>query len=1123
MLIDANHPEEMRVVVTNGNRLEEFDFETSTKKQLKGNIYLAKVTRVEPSLQAAFVDYGGNRNGFLAFSEIHPDYFQIPLADREALVREVEKAAREDAEREARADAGEGPEIEEVGGSDVDDIAAGGASRRRLQPHRQYKIQEVIKKRQLILVQVAKEERGTKGAALTSYISLAGRYCVLMPNTPNGGGISRKISDARTRKKLRETLTELGTPAGMSVVLRTAGAERTKTEIKRDYEYLSRLWDDIRERTLSSRAPALIYEEADIIKRSIRDIYSNDIDELLVEGGDGYRAAKEFMRMLMPSRARLVKQYGDRIPLFHRYQVETQLASMHSPTVRLPSGGYVVINQTEALVAIDVNSGRSTRERNIEETALKTNLEAADEVARQLRLRDLAGLIVIDFIDMDDRKNNRAVERRLKEAMKADRARIQLGRISGFGLLELSRQRLRPSLIEASTMQCPHCGGTGLVRSVESTALAALRAVEEEGIRERTEELVLRVPTEVALYIFNHKRDMLADIEARYVFRVVVEAADNLTPPMPYELERTRQRKEGEIPERPATAERPVTAESSAAAADADAARIAAEVAEAEAEEEAMAEEEAAAEARSEAAAEPRPEADSQSEEERNRRKRRRRSRRRKRRDDETLSAAEGDDQTDAEGDDQDETDGETDASDTDASDTGASDTGASGTEAVAGGESAEEARTAEENGRRRRRRRRRRPGNGEARTDVQAADDDNGDGDADAADDAVTEAEAEAPVAEASVTEAPAAEAAEAEEGRGRRRRRRRRQPDVDAVAEVEAVAEAEAAPAPVSDTAPAEAAADEAAVDAEPVEAARADEVPAEAAQAEDVEAEDGQAEDGVVAEQAPAEEAAATGHPAAEPEAVGADLVPEADAVVVADAVVAEEPVAAAPEKPKRRRKVKAETEAEAPAEAEAAPKPSRRRKVAGTAADAPADAEVVAEEAPVRKRATRAKATTTKAATTRTAAAKTAKAATPAKTTRTRKAKAAEPVEGAAAEAPKPRRRRKAEPAVEAAEPALVVTAVETGAEPPVIDGPAAAAVAEAAEAPAAPLEPPFREDATTEPAPATEPTTATETAAETGTDAAPQPAGDDEPAVTVIEAEGAPARPRRGWWASRGRS
>jgi ribonuclease E len=818
MLIDATHSEETRVVVVNGNRLEEFDFETSTKRQVKGNIYLAKVTRVEPSLQAAFVEYGGNRHGFLAFSEIHPDYYRIPVSDRRIIGSDLQipeaasleaageiadesgvpledalpepvmvvetEASQDDASNEGHHKAGyaagedeaasevgdkepgaEAPAVEtsyattgsdaptasselqatastdaekppsphagtdleaaqpapvrnwvaasagdavitseefgiesngppsgdliahaeeyrgptqhqesdagfstaptpaeardrvgavseppvwaaeesrgtEVletsisargengGGEDSDPpVWSGNSSRdevfgiprpsdgegenpeisqtrvatkgedveslvreaaalengengrhrgnqiyaplegengeaeiietlggdefeevetQRPRAHRHYKIQEVIRRRQIMLVQVTKEERGNKGAALTTYLSLAGRYCVLMPNTARGGGVSRKITNLADRRRLKEILEELEIPEGMGVIVRTAGAERSKAEIKRDYEYLLRLWNEIRELTLRSTAPALIYEEGDLIKRSIRDLYTRDIDEVLVEGEEGYRTAKAFMKMLMPSHAKRVQPYRDpQIGLLHRFQVESQIDAIHSPVVQLRSGGYVVIDQTEALVAIDVNSGRSTRERNIEETALRTNLEAAEEIARQLRLRDLAGLIVIDFIDMEEHRNQGAVERRLKEALRSDRARIQVGRISPFGLLEMSRQRLRSSLTEASTQPCPHCGGTGFVRSTESTALYVLRSIEEEGMRRRSAEVCVYVPTTVALYILNHKRESLAQLEARYGIHVLVARDDSLIPPA-FRLERLRAIEPGE-------------------------------------------------------------------------------------------------------------------------------------------------------------------------------------------------------------------------------------------------------------------------------------------------------------------------------------------------------------------------------------------------------------------------------------------------------------------------------------------------------------------------------------------------------------------------------------------------
>ncbi|UWQ44174.1 Rne/Rng family ribonuclease [Leisingera aquaemixtae] len=675
MLIDATHAEETRVVVVDGNKVEEFDFESENKRQLAGNIYLAKVTRVEPSLQAAFVDYGGNRHGFLAFSEIHPDYYQIPVADREALMEE-ERAyaeamrARDEEEEEkpskpkrsrrskssakaAKASSGDAVETKEVGVSDektgeiagmetidLSDSAAAadvpaelaevpegsspvervaetpveepedeneapaeaaeadasavagdeaadeaeaaaaeaeteadaeeakaedaagdegdenGESRRadaatkdetiesvaeeddsedirppRKPRPRRYKIQEVIKVRQVLLVQVVKEERGNKGAALTTYLSLAGRYCVLMPNTARGGGISRKITNAADRKKLKDIASELDVPTGAGLIVRTAGAKRTKAEIKRDYEYLQRLWEQIRELTLKSIAPAKIYEEGDLIKRSIRDLYNRDIDEVLVEGDRGYRIAKDFMKMIMPSHAKNVKHYQDALPLFARYQVESYLGGMFNPVVQLKSGGYIVIGVTEALVAIDVNSGRATKEASIEETALKTNLEAAEEVARQLRLRDLAGLIVIDFIDMDERKNNAAVEKRMKDKLKTDRARIQVGRISGFGLMEMSRQRLRPGMIEATTAPCPHCHGTGLIRSDDSMALSILRQIEEEGTRRRSREVLVRCPVSIANFLMNQKREHIAQIEARYGLSVRIEGDAHLVSP----------------------------------------------------------------------------------------------------------------------------------------------------------------------------------------------------------------------------------------------------------------------------------------------------------------------------------------------------------------------------------------------------------------------------------------------------------------------------------------------------------------------------------------------------------------------------------------------------------------
>ncbi len=578
MLIDARHREETRVAVTKGNRIEEFDFESAEHKQLKGNIYLAKVTRVEPSLQAAFVEYGGNRHGFLAFSEIHPDYYQIPKEDRAALLREEAEHAAEAAMRaEDDLDALEG-EVEDMaadgdnerrdvhdedGFDDHGDEAAdfaddaavdsgedddgenegseareeqrgprrdgrrgkgrGRGNRRdderdtsKMSLRRKYKIQDVIRRRQVMLVQVVKEERGSKGAALTTYLSLAGRYCVLMPNTMHGGGISRKISNGADRRKLKAMIDELDLPPTMGCIVRTAGMSRTKVEIKRDFDYLARLWDEIRDKTLQSAAPALIHSDSDLIKRAIRDIYHRDIEEVLVEGEEGFRAAKEFMKLLMPSHARKVKQYADPVSLYQRYGVEDQLAGMYNPVVQLKSGGYLVINPTEALVSIDINSGRSTREHNIEQTALNTNLEAANEIARQLRLRDMAGLVVIDFIDMDHSSNIRKVERAMKEALKNDRARIQIGRISGFGLMEMSRQRLRTGVLEASTRPCPHCDGTGLVRTASSAGLGALRMIEEEAARGKGSRITLRASQEATFYLLNEKRRELREIEELY-------------------------------------------------------------------------------------------------------------------------------------------------------------------------------------------------------------------------------------------------------------------------------------------------------------------------------------------------------------------------------------------------------------------------------------------------------------------------------------------------------------------------------------------------------------------------------------------------------------------------------
>ena len=676
MLIDATHPEETRVVVLRGQRVEEFDFESASRRQLRGNIYLAKVTRVEPSLQAAFVDYGGNRHGFLAFSEIHPDYYQIPIADRQALIAEEERAQRAaeaEAERhanhrprasdvrrdeiksrpsEAAADisgteaedeaaamaagseqmapeasstlaapgspalgmASEGGEsipapsatseipmelsslqsmsaaetiptdgndglnpaaneiaapaehadsdtgetranpslanVTEVNGSDADEEtieSVGGADAMEEVPERmprlrrQYKIQEVIKRRQVMLVQVVKEERGTKGAALTTYLSLAGRYSVLMPNTARGGGISRKITSADDRRRLKEIAQELDVPEGMGVILRTAGASRTKTEVKRDFEYLLRVWETVRDLTLKSTAPKLVYEEGSLVKRSIRDLYNKEIDEIVVSGEHAYQEAKEFMRMLMPSHGKNVRLYTEALPVFTRYGIESQLDAMFTPVMQLRSGGYIVINQAEALVAIDVNSGRATREHHIEDTALKTNLEAAEEIARQLRLRDLAGLIVIDFIDMDEKRNNRAVERRLKECLRHDRARIQVGHISHFGLLEMSRQRIRSSVLESSTEKCANCGGTGHVRSVASVALQLLRALDEMLLKGATHNVIVRTRSDTALYLLNHKRAHLRALEERFRIFIVVTADAGMVGQVPFLIDRGEQ------------------------------------------------------------------------------------------------------------------------------------------------------------------------------------------------------------------------------------------------------------------------------------------------------------------------------------------------------------------------------------------------------------------------------------------------------------------------------------------------------------------------------------------------------------------------------------------------------
>lgn len=515
MLIDAAHAEETRVAIVDGRQVEEFDFESTARRQLRGNIYLAKVTRVEPSLQAAFIEYGGNRHGFLAFNEIHPDYYQIPVADREAIMAEAHS---------------DDDDHDDLGREGDDESEGGLADEERLKRRlmRRYKIQDVIKRRQILLVQVVKDERGAKGAALTTWLSLAGRYCVLMPNTGKGGGISRKITNTSDRRRLKAAASALKVPKGMGLIIRTAGAKRTKAEIKRDYEYLLRLWETIRENTLKSNAPAVIYEEENLVRRAVRDMYDKDFDGIQVEGLEGFKEARDFMRVLMPSQAKKIHLYQGSKPLFAANGIEELLTQIHQPVVPLKSGGYLVINQTEALVAIDVNSGRSTKERNVEATATKTNLEAAVEAARQLRLRDLAGLIVIDFIDMDEGKNNRAVEKALKDALAKDRARIQMGRISGFGLMEISRQRRRLGVIEGATEVCPHCQGAGRIRSAESAALVTLRAVDIEAGRNGAGSVNLRVSTAVALYILNHKRDYLQRLLEQRGLNVVILIDDTL-------------------------------------------------------------------------------------------------------------------------------------------------------------------------------------------------------------------------------------------------------------------------------------------------------------------------------------------------------------------------------------------------------------------------------------------------------------------------------------------------------------------------------------------------------------------------------------------------------------------
>ncbi len=537
MLIDAVHPEETRVAVVSNSQVEDFDFETAGREQLRGNIYLAKVTRVEPSLQAAFVEYGGNRHGFLAFSEIHPDYYQLPQADRDALLKEAAAAAAEAAEdddededEENAATAGDDSGAEEDDDEDGETTIAASKPKIGYSQLKKYKIQEVIRRRQVMLVQVVKEERGNKGAALTTYLSLAGRYSVLMPNTPSGGGISRKIPNGTDRKRLKKVMSELNVPDGMGLIVRTAGAKRTKTEIKRDYDYLLKLWSQIRETTLTSMAPCLINQEGGLVHRAIRDMFDKDVEEVLIEGEAAYKEAKDLARLLMPSHARRVKQWKDPLPLFVDWDVEAQLDSIYSPTVPLKSGGYLVINQTEALVAIDVNSGKATKARNIEQTALRTNMEAAEEACRQMRLRDLAGLVVIDFIDMDEPKNNRAVEKRLKDCLKIDRARVQAGRISQFGLMEISRQRRRAGVLQATSDPCEACHGTGRVRSVPSAALQLVRAIEARAGGGGLKSVTLEAPTEVALYLFNHKRESISEIEATNAMTITVSSVASLLP-----------------------------------------------------------------------------------------------------------------------------------------------------------------------------------------------------------------------------------------------------------------------------------------------------------------------------------------------------------------------------------------------------------------------------------------------------------------------------------------------------------------------------------------------------------------------------------------------------------------
>ena len=880
MLIDASHPEETRVVVTKGNRVEEFDFESASRKQLRGNIYLAKVTRVEPSLQAAFVDFGGNRHGFLAFSEIHPDYYQIPMADRQALIDEDARADSDEDEDEERRnrrgnrrrrrggektrkastgesvsedasaengenldanlgdpdhpppvsdnavslipddeplhatidvgsgkgddedgdddEAGEngngenGEEvIEQIGGAD----ALEEVPRRAFRPRKQYKIQEVIKRRQILLVQVVKEERGNKGAALTTYLSLAGRYSVLMPNTARGGGISRKITSSADRKRLKTIATDLEVPDGMGVILRTAGASRTKTEVKRDFEYLMRLWESVRELTLQSTAPALVYEEGSLVKRAIRDLYSKEVEEVLVAGDDGYREAKDFMKMLMPSHAKMVKQYKEPQPLFARYGVEQQLDAMFNNIVTLKSGGYIVINQTEALVSIDVNSGRATREHNIEDTALKTNLEAAEEVARQLRLRDLAGLIVIDFIDMDEKRNNRSVERKINDCLKNDRARIQLGRISHFGLLEMSRQRIRTGVLESSTSPCPHCNGTGLKRATASIALNLVRALEEALMKNSAYDLVVRTPADIALYVLNHKRETLVALENRFGVAITFRSDESILPPQYHSFER------GELSARPAEVKTSVSTTS---------------VAPVDVEDEVEAEvEETDAEETETTTREPREPRDARGEDGNGGRRRRRRRRRRGGRgaDGEAFNADAQDRNGDAaEGDEDESESGET--GDGEAADGTSAEAGTAAT----GGDEDRPRRRRRRGGRRNRR-------DGEAREAGEEAGDTAEAGEAEAV---AAPAEAAAPVVEAPVVSEPAPEPEAEAPAKPKRRSRAKKivitEPAADAPAEdvaapaAEAVAETVAEPEPAPAPAPAPVKAPEPVIEDEP-----------------------------------------------------------------------------------------------------------------------------------------------------------------------------------------------------------------------------------------------------------------------------------------------------------------